>query len=422
MIWPWQRIWGIGLAGFVIVCCFTAAFGLLAERLSKTVLTAPMAFIFFGTIMAWSGLLPADTAEVLLHPVAEIALIVLLFLDAAQTNLKELARSHTWPLRMLVLGLPMAILLGTVAAWLIMPGMALVLAALAAAILSPTDAALGQAVVTNPDVPERSRRALTVESGLNDGLALPIILMLASMAAYEMENNAGSWLVFGLKQVALGPVVGIVMGYLGGRALIWAKDHNTTSRAYEGASALALAAGAYTCAGWIGGNGFIAVFVAGLVFGNVVKTRCPFIYEFAEGDGQILTWGAFLMIGIALVPEAITNLSGPMFLLICVSLFIVRPTAIWVSLIGTDAKPLDRLFFGWFGPRGLATALFALLILHELPEEIGASVLHLAVNAVWISALLHGVTAVPFGQIYGRLTQTPDTDQANKTQAREKAS
>ena len=170
MIWPWQRIWGIGLAGFVIVCCFTAAFGLLAERLSKTVLTAPMAFIFFGTIMAWSGLLPADTAEVLLHPVAEIALIVLLFLDAAQTNLKELARSHTWPLRMLVLGLPMAILLGTVAAWLIMPGMALVLAALAAAILSPTDAALGQAVVTNPDVPERSRRALTVESGLNDGL------------------------------------------------------------------------------------------------------------------------------------------------------------------------------------------------------------------------------------------------------------
>lgn len=404
----------------MIVCCFTAAFGLVAERVSRTVLTAPMVFIALGAVLATTGILPGERTEALLHPVAEIALIVLLFLDAAQTDMQALRRSNVWPRRMLLIGFPLAILIGTFVAWFVLAGTALVLAALTAAILTPTDAALGQSVVTNPAVPERSRRTLTVESGLNDGLALPIILMLAAAAAYEMERGSGDWLIFGAKQVILGPLVGIAVGSIGGRALIWAKDNKTTSTAYEGVSALAMAAAAYTGADWIGGNGFIATFVAGLCFGSVVKGRCPFIYEFAEGEGQLLTWGAFLMIGAGLVPAAIAHLTLPALSVILLSLFVVRPLAIWLSLIGTDAKPLDRLFFGWFGPRGLATALFALVVLHELPPEIGESVLYLAVNAVWISALLHGVTALPFGKIYGRMSgaPSPDTESLPDTQAR----
>jgi len=141
--------------------------------------------------------------------------------------------------------------------------------------------------------------------------------------------------------------------------------------------------------------------VAGLVFGNVVKDKCHFIFEFAESEGQILTWGAFFLLGLALVPEAFEHLTPTMLGLILVSLFIVRPLAIWISLTGSDAPPRTRLFFGWFGPRGLATALFALLVVPEIGHEFAEPILYIAINAVWISALLHGLSAVPWATRYG---------------------
>ena len=390
------------MGGLAAICVVVMVYGLLAKRLDKTFLTAPMVFLGLGVVLEQAGLVSHDRAHALLDPIAEVALIVLLFLDAAQTDLKALRQQNVWPARMLLVGLPLAIVIGTFVAWTIMPGMGLALAALAAAILSPTDAALGQAVVTNPDVPERSRRALTVESGMNDGLALPIILMLASVAAMEMSHSPGEWLVFGIKQISFGILAGIGLGTLGGLALLKAKDLDTTSDTTEGIAALALAGGTYLISSMIGGNGFIAAFVSGLCFGHVVGGRCKFVFEFTESEGQILAWLAFLLIGGALVPHAVANLTWPMLALILLSLFVVRPLAIWLSLMGTDAKPISKLFFGWFGPRGLATALFALIVLEELPPEVGESVLSMAVNAVWISALLHGATAGIGGRWYGR--------------------
>ncbi|MEL6100831.1 MAG: cation:proton antiporter [Pseudomonadota bacterium] len=387
----------------LIITAATAMFCLVAHRLSRTILTAPMVFLALGAGLSVSELVAADEAELLLHPVAEIALIVLLFLDAAQTDLRALRNRHIWPLRMLLIGLPLAFGLGTLAVALALPEWPLVAAALIAAILSPTDAALGQAVVSNTDVPIRPRRALIVESGLNDGLTLPAILMLAALVAMDMTQSSTDWLVFGLKQVVLGPVVGIAVGVIGGWLLIKAKDHATTSEAYEGIGAIAMAATAYLMATVVDGNGFIATFFAGLCFGNMVEGRCPFIYEFTEGEGQFLAWASFLLIGAVHLPAAVAHLDGPMLAIILISLFVVRPVAIWISLIGTDASPLTRLFFGWFGPRGLATALFALLVVEILPHSIGEFVLHLAINAVWISALLHGLTAAPGAHWYGRL-------------------
>ena len=179
-----------------------------------------------------------------------------------------------------------------------------------------------------------------------------------------------------------------------------AKAAGSTSETYEGVGALALAGSAYLGAVLIGGNGFIAAFVAGLAFGAVVKGACKFVYEFTESEGQLLTWAAFFLLGVVLVPDAIAHLTMPMLVLILLSLFIIRPAAIWLSLLGTDARPLTKLFFGWFGPRGLATALFALLVMEQLPHALGESIIHLAINAVWISALLHGVTAAPGARWY----------------------
>lgn len=390
------------MLGLTLICGVTIAFCMLGQRLVTTIVTAPMVFLLLGAIVSLGGLTSSDQARALLHPVAEIALVILLFLDAASTDLRALQMRRVWPARMLLIGLPLAIIFGAVAAAAMLPELSLLAAFLLAAIMAPTDAALGQAVVSNEAVPIRPRRALVVESGLNDGLALPLILLLASLVANAMSQSNASWIAFGLAQVVLGPIAGVIMGWAGGRVLIYAKDHALTSETYEGIGALALAGLSYLAATQIGGNGFIAAFVSGLVFGAVVQGRCKFIYEFVEGEGQILSWSAFLLLGAALVPEAIMHLTLPVFGLILVSLFIVRPLAIWVSLIGTDASPLTRLFFGWFGPRGLATALFALLVVEMLPHDLGENILHIAVNTVWISAVLHGVTAAPAARWYGR--------------------
>jgi sodium/hydrogen antiporter len=393
------------IEGLLIVAVFTAGFAMIAKRLARTVITAPMVFLALGFVLFHSELLPGEGVEHSLHLVAEIALVVLLFLDAAQIDLAVLRRNHAWPVRMLGLGLPLTILLGALAAYPFLPGWPLMAVVLIAAILAPTDAALGQAVVMNPVVPEKVRQGLTVESGLNDGLALPVILLFASLIADATSNDQTNWVLFGVKQLTLGPVVGIVAGLIGGKILLVAKSRDLTSETFEGVGALALAGAAYLGAAQIGGNGFIAAFVAGLCFGNVVKGQCKFVYEFTESEGQLLTWGAFLLLGLALVPEALSHLTPGMLGLILVSLFVVRPLAIWISLIGSGAAPLTRLFFGWFGPRGLATALFALLVVPQTNHELAEPILAIAVNAVWISALLHGLTAAPFARIYASKVQ-----------------
>lgn len=382
---------------------------MVAKRLSSSILTAPMIFLGFGFILSQTGLMPHADAEASLHLVAEIALIVLLFLDAAQVNVDALRKRHVWPVRMLVIGLPLSIAFGTLAAMALLPGWSIFAVALLAAILAPTDAALGQAVISNPVVPERSRRALTVESGLNDGLALPVILLFASLAAHAAGQAETNWLLFGAKQLVLGPLVGVAAGLVGGATLMFAKRHDLTSDTFEGIGAIALAGAAYLGASEVGGNGFIAAFVAGLCFGHVVKGRCKFVYEFTESEGQILSWGAFLLLGMAMVPQALQALTWPMLALILISLFIVRPAAIWISLLGTDASPTTRIFFGWFGPRGLATALFALLIVEQIDHQYAEPILTIAINAVWISALLHGLSAMPGAKWYaGRVARMGD--------------
>ena len=386
---------------------FLAGFCLVAHRLDTTIITAPMVFLGAGTALGYAGLMPELATELALHRIAEIALVVLLFLDAAKIDAIELRRRHVWPARMLLIGLPLGFVLGTGLGWFLLPGWPLAAIALIAAILVPTDAALGQPVVSNEAVPVRTRRALTVESGLNDGMALPLVLLMAAFAAPMAMSPPGGWAFFGLKQIILGPMSGLAVGCIGGIALLWAKRVHATSETYEGIGALALAAAAYLAAGLIGGNGFIAAFAAGLGFGAIVRGKCAFVYEFTEGEGQILSWTSFFLIGVVLVPEAIAHLTLLTLILILTSLLVVRPLAIWLSLMGTDAATNTRLFMGWFGPRGLATALFALLVAEQLDHELAEQVLHIAINAVWISEILHGLTAAPFAKWYGARAAEP---------------
>ncbi|MDO6560849.1 cation:proton antiporter [Paraglaciecola chathamensis] len=389
--------------GLLILFFSVSAYAMLAKKLSTTIITAPMVFLGMGFLMNQLGLIHVADAHETVYLIAEISLVVLLFLDASQINLRRLKKQNSWPLRMLLIGLPLSILIGTGFAYLFFPEWPWAMLALVAAILAPTDAALGQAVVSNKSVPANERQSLSVESGLNDGLALPVILFFASLVAMETgpQENEISWLMFGFSQIVVGILVGVGMGWLSGRLFLYTESKKVSSSVFEGIGVLALTGTSYLMASLLGGNGFISAFVAGLAFGNIVKGHCRFIYQFTESEGQILIWTSFVIIGLGLLPSAVEHLTLPVAGYILVSIFIVRPLAIYLSLIGARAKTLTKVFMGFFGPRGLATALFALIISKDILGEYGHSILIVAINAVWMSTLIHGIAAAPMANWYG---------------------
>lgn len=380
------------------------AYCLAARRLSGWIVTGPMLFLSLGVGLDALGLVELEEAEAVLHILAEATLVVVLFSDASTVDFNRLRRRLAWPERMLIGGLPLAILFGFLVGLVLLPDWPVWELALLAAILAPTDAALGQAVVTNEAVPERVREALTVESGVNDGLALPAVLMFACIAVDGVHGDVQSnWLVFALEQIGLGAVAGTLVGVAGGLALTAAVNNRLTADAVVGVGVLALAALSYLLASSIGGNGFLAAFVGGLAFGAVTKGRCAVAFEFMENEGQLLVLSTFLLLGASVAPAALAHAEPVWILLILLSLFFVRPAAIWMSLWSSDAPPLAKGFMGWFGPRGLATALFALLVVEALPAlEKGEEILFISVLAVLLSAALHGATAAPGARWYAR--------------------
>jgi sodium/hydrogen antiporter len=352
------------------------------------------------------GLAHLDLDHGAIHVLAEVTLVLVLFVDAARIELATLRRDHDLPARMLAIGLPLTILAGTVVGTVLLPGMPLVEVALLAALLAPTDAALGQAVVSSPLVPVRIRQALNVESGLNDGIALPLVLLLASLASASADPAAGTayWLRFAAMQVVLGPIVGMAAGRWGGRAIDVAARRGWLAERFEGLSALGLPMVAYACAALVGGNGFIAAFVAGLAFGNNVRGRCSFLFDFADAEGELLTLLTFLVFGAAMLPAAMHMVDWRIVTYALLSLTAVRMLPTWLALAGTGLRRETHLFLGWFGPRGLASILFALLIVEEGDFAHRHELMAITVVTVALSVLLHGLTAAPAARRYAALS------------------
>lgn len=390
---------------FAVVAVGIVLFALASRRLEDSVLTPPMAFAGFGLLIGSGGLGLADLdfGHEVVHGLAEVTLILVLFSDAARIDLRRVRRDHDLPLRMLGIGLPLIVLSGAAVAWLLPLGLTLWEAALLAAILAPTDAALGQSVVTSKLVPARIRQALNIESGLNDGIALPVVLLLATLAsASEAAEGADHWLVFGAMQIGLGPIAGIVVGFLGARLVGNASDKGWMSESFEGAAVLAIAILAFAGAELLGGNGFIAAFVGGMVFGNTVRRGGSFVFAFAEAEGQILTLIAFLLFGASILPEAAGHLTWAVALYAVLSLTLIRGLPIVLSLLGTGLPAPTVGFLAWFGPRGLASILFALFVLEDNGVLARDVILTVTIVTVSLSILLHGVSAAPAAKWYAR--------------------
>ena len=381
-------------------------YSLVSGRLQGTIVTAPLVFIVFGFAIGSGGfnLASVDPGNSAIHFIAEFTLILVLFADAARIDIRSVRQDHNLPTRMLVIGLPLAIVAGTIVASKMFPAFSFWEAALLAALLAPTDAALGQSVISTKAVPVRIRQAINIESGLNDGIALPVVLLLAAFAGTAHGGaQASEWVNFGLLQVILGPLAGVVVGYIGARALDEAIERGWANTAFQGIGILSLAVFTYVAAELVGGNGFIAAFVGGMVFGNTIRHPCTFLFEFMESEGQLLMLITFMVFGAALLPEGVAHLNPANFLYALLSLTVIRMIPIVISLVGSGVRLPTQLFLGWFGPRGLASILFVLLILEESDVPHRDELLSITVITVALSALLHGVSAAPLSQLFGRL-------------------
>jgi sodium/hydrogen antiporter len=401
----------------VVLAAVVFAFGLVSRRLEGTILTAPIFFVVAGAVLGPAGLglfnVGLDDHTVLL--LGEIALAVVLFTDAASTDLSTLRQNEALPLRLLGIGMPLTIALGTAAAALVLTDLTFWEAAIVGTVLAPTDAALGQAVVSNPRVPLRVRQALNVEAGLNDGLSVPFLaLFLILSEAEEGHFSARPWMRFALEQVGLGVLTGIGIGLAGGWLVSWAIRKGWMTGSFQRLTLFALALMAWALAGQIGGNGFIAAFVGGLAVGPTVKGVGEQLIRFTEAEGQLLNLSVFFVFG-ALVIGLIQDMRWEAALYALLSLTVIRLLPVALSLIGTRLGGVSVLFAGWFGPRGLASIVLGLIVVEEAPQLAGRNEIELVVaSTVLLSVLLHGVTAGPLSAAYARRVEGMAQDAPEK--------
>jgi sodium/hydrogen antiporter len=398
----------MGVTTVTVIAATIFAWGIVSARLERADLTAPIVFVAVGAALAALGTIDTPSAPESLKPLVEVTLVWVLFSDAARIRVTDLRHDLGRCVRLLGLGLPLTVLLGWALAVWLLPGLDLWLALLVAAALAPTDAALGVPVVTNRAVPSRVRRLITVESGLNDGIATPVVVLaIAGVASVEGLGGAGPGQA--LLELAIGVVVGVAVGAGGGGLLRWARREGWAAEEFTGIAVLALALGAYAGALLVHGNGFVAAFCGGLAFAASAGRRGPAevgFLEQASGLVSLLVWLAF---GAIAVPIMLAGLDLAVVLYAVLSLTLVRMLPVALVLVGAGLDRATVLFVGWFGPRGLASLVFALLAL----EDLGAGADH-AVSAIAVTVLLsvfaHGVTAGPLAARYGRASGTREAE------------
>ncbi|QFU16234.1 cation:proton antiporter [Microvirga thermotolerans] len=398
-----------------ILFAFAFVYALVAGRLERTPVAGALVFAAFGLavgpeVLNWFAL---DVHARSLRTLAELTLALVLFTDAANADLRVLRISYAIPERLLLIGLPLTILLGTAIAALLFPAFGMTESALLATMLAPTDAALGKAVVVNPSVPARIREGLNVESGLNDGICVPILLVLLALAA-EPVDGAGSWelvLHHFAQEIGIGLAVGAGLAAAGVWALRLSADQGWSSATWRQLPAVALAFTTFAAAQALGGSGFIACFAGGVVAGGMARhrERKHELLLSAEGAGDLFGLLTWVLFGAAVIGQALGRLTWEIATYAVLSLTVIRMGPVWLAMAGTDLGGDGKLFLGWFGPRGLASVVFAIIVLDaNLPAS---DVLTATVAwTVILSILAHGLTASPLTEAFARrigTTQVP---------------
>ena len=388
-----------------IVALTLLGVGAISGRLSGTPVTPAILFGVVGLLVGPKvlGEIDVESSSSTVRTLAEATLALVLFCDASRIDLGQLRREAGVPRRLLGIGLPLTIALGAVAAAVIFDQLSIEEAVILAIVLAPTDAALGQAVVTEPRVPQRIRQGLNVESGLNDGICVPLLFAAVAVADVESEishgRSAGTLL---LEEIGYGVVGGVAAGLLIAAIVIYAGRRDLIAPQWRQVIPAAGAALAYGIAVGLHGSGFIAAFVGGMVFRAALKRDPEDLNELSEEVGGVLNGVTFVLFGAILLGPALGELTWELVLYAVLSLTVVRMLPVAMAMLGSRARAPTVGFLGWFGPRGLASIVFAVIVIEEsqLPHE------HLIALAIYVtvglSVLAHGLTAAPLAGRYAR--------------------
>jgi NhaP-type Na+/H+ or K+/H+ antiporter len=386
-----------------VVALALLAFAAISGRIAGTPITAAMVFTAVGLLVGSEalGLVEPAPAGETVKLLAEATLALVLFADASRIDVRALRGELSVPARLLGIGLPLTLLAGFVLALVVLPELAWTEALLLAVILAPTDAALGQAVVTLKRLPSRVRQGLNVESGLNDGICVPLFWIVLAIA--QAESGAigdGAALRLVLEQIGYGILAGVAAGAAAAAVLVVAGRHGHVEGSWLQVVPLAAAGLAFGLADPIGGSGFIAAFVGGFVFGVLRRRAGGEVGLLIEELGEVFGGVTFIVFGAVLLGPALGDVTWSIALYAVLSLTVVRLLPVAIAMIGTGARKPTLAFLGWFGPRGLASIVFAVLVLEEggLPHD--DVILDTVYIAIGLSVLAHGLTAAPLADRY----------------------
>ena len=376
----------------------------VSRRLSGTPVTAAMVFVVIGVLVGPSvaGEIDPSANGETVRTLAEATLAVVLFSDASRIRLDALRREYVVPVRLLGIGLPLTIVLGAGLGVLAFHQLTIAEALVLAVLLAPTDAALGQAVVTDPRLPSRIRQGLNVESGLNDGICVPLLFIV--LAAADVESHVASGhhaLAIVAEEIGYGILGGAGAGLLLTGLVRIGRRHKLIADPWLQIIPVAGAALAYGIAAALGGSGFIAAFLAGMVFGALGR-ESDATFEFSETLGSLLDGLTFFAFGAVLLGPALSELSWRIVIYAVLSLTVVRMVPVALALLGTGARRPTAAFVGWFGPRGLASIVFAVIVVQESQLPHVQTILLTTYATVGLSVLAHGLTASPLTDRYVR--------------------
>jgi NhaP-type Na+/H+ or K+/H+ antiporter len=384
---------------------FAFAFSVIAGRVERSAVSGPLIYIFFGLLAGPVGLgfLDLDIHKVELRVIADLTLALVLFIDAANADLKTLRTHATIPRRLLMIGLPLSIALGAFVGTLVFPEIPLFELCVLATILAATDAALGKGVITNKAVPVRIREALNAESGLNDGLCVPVLFVFLAFATGSTGEGGGGELALRLvlEEIGIGLAVAVVLVMVAVPVMRFSARRNWFTKVWSQIPVVTLALGCFATAQTLHGSGYIAAFVGGLLFGYFAEERTHKLVLAGEGISELLAMLTWVVFGAAMMGQYWANMTLDVVIYSLLSLTVIRMLPVIVALTGTGETFETKSFVAWFGPRGLASIVFLIIVgAKNLPSE--SVLIHTVVCTISLCVIAHGITANPWAQRLAR--------------------
>jgi NhaP-type Na+/H+ or K+/H+ antiporter len=405
-------------SNLAVLVLFAFAYSVIAGRVERSAVTGPIIFIAFGLIAGpfGFGFLDMDVRSTELRVVADLTLALVLFIDAANADLNVLRSHARIPRRMLLIGLPLCIALGAITGLVIFPDISIYEVCILATMLAATDAALGKGVVSNKAVPARIREGLNAESGLNDGMCVPVLLVFLALATGSGTEDGGTMLALELvaREIGIGLAVAVVLTQVGVKLMSISVKRGWFTEVWVQIPVVTLALACFATAQTLHGSGYIAAFVGGLLFGHFAREETHRLVMAGEGIAELLAMLTWLIFGAVVIGQSWVGMTADVVIYSLLSLTVIRMLPNIIALTGSGEKLETKMFLAWFGPRGLASIVFFIIVANaNLPGE--SVIEHVVVCTVTLCVIAHGLTANAWAKgISRRLSSSEDSPEAEQ--------